>query len=80
MFESQGRTMTRQKSIVIGAIAVSAMLLYALPAQNLASATVDEQEQEDFEQEQEGEQELAQRLVDETRQRIDQDARQRAEN
>jgi hypothetical protein len=73
MFESQGRTMTRHK-IVIATIAVSAMLLYALPAQNLASASDNEFE---FENEPEfGDQDLAQRLVDETNQRVDQDARQ----
>jgi hypothetical protein len=81
MFESQGRTMTRHK-IVIATIAVSAMLLYAFPAQQLASATIivvpigeDEIEQEpEF-----GDQDLAQRLVDRTQQDIDQRARQNAE-
>ena len=68
MFESQGRTMTRHK-IVIATIAVSAMLLYALPAQNLASASEEIENEPEF-----GDQDLAQRLVDETRQRIDQDA------
>jgi membrane-associated HD superfamily phosphohydrolase len=68
MFESQGRTMTRHK-IVIATIAVAATLLYALPAQNLASASDEIDQEPEF-----GDQDLAQRLVDDTRQRIDQDA------
>src|SRR3712207_2229712 len=75
MFESQGSTLTRHKPIVIAAIAVTAMLLYAFPAQNLASASFFEPENEvEFD-----EQELAQRLVDETEQEIDQEQEQTAE-
>ena len=68
MFESQGRTMTRNK-IVIATIAVSAMLLYALPGQNLASASNLVDQDANFD-----DQNLAQRLVDRTQQDIDQDA------
>jgi hypothetical protein len=64
-------------NIVIAAIAVSGMLLYAIPAAQLASATnlvepvfVDDETQT---------QNLAQELVDETRQRIDQQAEQEQE-
>ncbi len=71
---------SRHKHLVIAAIAISTMLLlYAFPAQQLASATLiivvppDEIEQEpEF-----GDQDLAQRLVDDTRQRTDQEAEQR---
>jgi hypothetical protein len=73
MFESQGRTKTRNK-IVIATIAVAAMLLYALPAQNLASASFDPEIENEPEF---GDQDLAQRLVDRTNQEIDQDADQR---
>jgi len=63
MFESQGSTLTRHKPIVIAVIAVSAMLLYAFPAQNLASASFfpEIENEPEF-----GDQDLAQRLVDET--------------
>jgi hypothetical protein len=80
MFESVGRTMTTHKQIIIAAIAVSGMLLYAFPAQQLASATNMMEPSPSLELENEpefGDQDLAQRLVDETRQRIDQDADQR---
>jgi hypothetical protein len=73
MFESQGRTMARHK-IVIATIAVSAMLLYALPAQNLASASNEIEQEPEF-----GDQDLAQRLVDRTNQEIDQEAEQEQE-
>jgi hypothetical protein len=78
MFESQGRTRTTHKQIVIATIAVSAMLLlYAVPTQNQAIATDFEP---DVENEPEfGDQDLAQDLVDRTRQDIDQDARQSQE-
>jgi hypothetical protein len=76
MFESKGRTMARHKQIVIATIAVSAMLLYAFPAgtQNLASASFDPEIENEPEF---GDQDLAQRLVDETQQDIDQRAQQR---
>jgi hypothetical protein len=80
MFESVGRTMTTNKQIIIAAIAVSGMLLYAFPAQQLASATnmVEPSPSLELENEPEfGDQDLAQRLVDETNQEIDQDADQR---
>jgi hypothetical protein len=72
MFESPGRTMTRNK-IVIATIAVAAMLLYALPAQNLASASFDPEVENEPEF---GDQDLAQDLVDRTRQEIAQRADQ----
>ncbi len=58
MFESLGRT----TAVVIAAIAVSGMLLYAFPAQQLASAQFEETINQD--------QDLAQRIVDDTDQRI----------
>jgi len=70
MFESVGRTMTGHKQVVIAALAVSAMLLYAVPAQQqFAAATI-------LSDDDHVEQNLAQRLVDDTRQRIDQNAEQ----
>jgi hypothetical protein len=62
MFKSIGQTLSGHKQIVIAAIAVSGMLLYAFPAQQLAVAqTLD------------NDQNLAQRIVQDTEQRIDQD-------
>ena len=60
--------MTKNKQIVIAAIAVSAMLVYAFPAQQLASAQFEETIDQD--------QNLAQRIVDETDQRIRQNQAQ----
>jgi hypothetical protein len=75
MFESQGRAMTTHKQIVIATIAATAMLLlYAVPTQNLAVATFDPEVENEPEF---GDQDLAQDLVDRTRQTIDQDASQR---
>jgi len=77
MFESQGRAMTTHKHIVIATIAATAMLLlYAVPTQNLAVATFDPELENEPEF---GDQDLAQDLVDRTRQTIDQDAEQSQE-
>ncbi|MDQ3852838.1 MAG: hypothetical protein M3299_08395 [Thermoproteota archaeon] len=67
MFESLGRT----TKIVIAAIAVSGMLIYAFPAQQLASAQFEETINQD--------QDLAQRINDETDQRIRQTQEQEQE-
>ncbi len=77
MFESLGRAITRHKQVVIAALAVSGMLLYAIPAPQLVSAQnlvepvivgpIDDDTQTNT---------LAQRLVDETDQRIRQQAEQ----
>lgn len=72
---------SRHKHLVIAAIAISAMLLlYAIPAQQFVSATTvvpipPPEEEETIVQDQV----LAQRLVDQTRQRITQDAVQEQE-
>jgi hypothetical protein len=63
MFESLGRTMTTTKALVIAAVAVSGMLLYAFPVQQLASA-------QDFSENIDQAQDLTQRIRDDTDQRI----------
>src|SRR5919106_1163725 len=63
MSESVKQRMSRHKHIVIAAIAVSAMLMYAIPAQQAAIAQVTNDPDQD----------LAQSIVDETNQNIDQD-------